>query len=557
MCFTYDQPPADTGADEPWHEDNEPWHDDDGDGYTDQVDCDDGDPGVHPGADELCNGIDDDCDGEVDGAMAAGASDWFRDQDGDGVGASDSVLRRCEAPTGYVADGGDCDEADATVYPGAPEVCDDGRINDCDGDASGARAACELEGDHPLDEVFRRRWTEADGWLGFSVALVGDVDGDGRADVALGDPKKDGSAENDGGVYLFTESYDASWRGVSAEDHLGWALSPAGDSNSDGYADFFMAAPGVNEGEGRIYLVLGAPEHPLDFAGRVSGAGYWNIDSLDGGQDWDQDGVVDLVVAGDDGAFLITAPLDGTVARDTAHFHSPSATRGAFGGDLNGDGLPDLLVGAPEWDWGLGSRSGAACVYTDHDAGTVPLSEAELCIVGEADDIGVGADLSEVGDVDNDGYDDLLISANGFTSATTLGTVAVFSGTRRGVLPISDAVFKVQGKDAASLGDDIVGAGDLDQDGWADIATSSYDWSGDGQSGDVHVWFGPLDGTFTSEAPPLWLRAPVSDHHSCFPALSGGQDTNADGHPDLLIGCYQLYWNSSESRAWLWAPGGI
>ncbi len=108
--------------------------DQDKDGYEVGPDCDDGDPSVHPAAQETCNLIDDDCDGIVDGSQAMGALVWYRDQDGDGVGITVDQAKACDSVEGYTEVSGDCDDEDDTVYPGAPELCGDGVFNDCEGE---------------------------------------------------------------------------------------------------------------------------------------------------------------------------------------------------------------------------------------------------------------------------------------------------------------------------------------------------------------------------------------------------------------------------------------
>ena len=94
-------------------------------------DCDDLDDAVHPGAIEVCNGYDDDCNGVSD-LDATDAPTWYRDADGDGFGTDAYTLAACVAPTGYVAIAGDCDDLDGTRSPGAAPACD-GRDLDCDG----------------------------------------------------------------------------------------------------------------------------------------------------------------------------------------------------------------------------------------------------------------------------------------------------------------------------------------------------------------------------------------------------------------------------------------
>ncbi len=102
-------------------------------GYVaDNTDCNDADAAVYPGADEWCNGQDDDCDGVIDEGDALDALDWYRDLDGDLYGDAAVISRECSPPTGYVTDSTDCDDADRSVYPGATEYCN-GQDDDCDG----------------------------------------------------------------------------------------------------------------------------------------------------------------------------------------------------------------------------------------------------------------------------------------------------------------------------------------------------------------------------------------------------------------------------------------
>jgi len=101
----------------------------DGDGYTvDDGDCDDADANVSPDAVETCNGIDDDCDGDVDEGLLV---TFYADSDGDEYGDADDAQEACEQPNGYVEDDSDCDDTDGMAHPGAEEICDN-IDNDCD-----------------------------------------------------------------------------------------------------------------------------------------------------------------------------------------------------------------------------------------------------------------------------------------------------------------------------------------------------------------------------------------------------------------------------------------
>jgi uncharacterized protein (TIGR03382 family) len=111
------------------------WSDDDADGFAACQDCDDADAAVFPGATETCDGLDDDCDGVVDGPGATDAGTWYADADGDGYTDPALAAVDCEPPAGFAAasDLPDCDDADGTSNPGAEDIPDDGIDQDCDG----------------------------------------------------------------------------------------------------------------------------------------------------------------------------------------------------------------------------------------------------------------------------------------------------------------------------------------------------------------------------------------------------------------------------------------
>ena len=143
--------------------------DGDNDGYTSDVDCDDTDPTIHLGAEERCNDIDDDCDGDID-ENAVDAHIFFPDVDEDGFGNDHQQIAACDPPPGWLAHGGDCDDFNPAVHPDADEYCN-GIDDDCDiqidegavdaspwytdadgdrfGDAKTQLAACE----HPKGQV--------------------------------------------------------------------------------------------------------------------------------------------------------------------------------------------------------------------------------------------------------------------------------------------------------------------------------------------------------------------------------------------------------------------
>lgn len=128
------QDSGETGDSVDTHDSEETGPDDaDGDGYTeDEGDCDDDDRSVHPGAPELCNGEDDDCDGQEDEDATNTIQAW-PDEDGDGFGdAGARPIDTCTVASGYAANDDDCDDANEDVNPDADELCDE-IDNNCDG----------------------------------------------------------------------------------------------------------------------------------------------------------------------------------------------------------------------------------------------------------------------------------------------------------------------------------------------------------------------------------------------------------------------------------------
>ena len=157
---------------------------------SDATDCDDGDEDVNPGETEICNDLDDDCDGHVDDADSSldtsTGSTFYEDSDGDGYGDAASTLEACEEPSGYSDNDADCDDDEATVYEGAEELCD-GLDNDCDGTAdAGSWGADDTCAGESCDDLL-----DQDSSLGDDDYYL-DPDGDGTAELYTCDMTTDG-----------------------------------------------------------------------------------------------------------------------------------------------------------------------------------------------------------------------------------------------------------------------------------------------------------------------------------------------------------------------------
>ena len=138
---------------------------------SDDTDCDDNDATVFPGATEVCNGIDDDCDGQIDEGVQ---TTYYEDTDGDGFGDAGSTTQACSVPSGFVSNDTDCDDNDAAVFPGATEVCN-GIDDDCDGQIDeGMNCTC-ING-HTTNTCLGTSdlWNDATNWSLGSIPTICD-----------------------------------------------------------------------------------------------------------------------------------------------------------------------------------------------------------------------------------------------------------------------------------------------------------------------------------------------------------------------------------------------
>ncbi|MFA6028205.1 MAG: integrin alpha, partial [Patescibacteria group bacterium] len=399
---------------------------------------------------------------------------------------------------------------------------------------------------------------EADGDRA-NVVLLRDINNDGYDDILVGAYGNDLAGTFAGAVYLIygqstpyadtikLSTANAKFTGEAEGDCAGIALSSAGDVNNDGYNDILISAYGNDDGgsvAGADYLIYGK-ETPFagtislaavdaEFTGEVAGDSIsWSVASAG---DVNNDGYDDILIgadSNDDGGALAGAAYiiygqaikySGTISLADADAEFTGEAAGDHAGwsvssvgDLNNDSYDDFLIGANGADSYTGAAYliyGQATLYS----GTISLSDADVKFTGEAPYDDAGYSVSNAGDVNNDGYDDILIGADGvdnYAGAVYLiyGQETLYSST----INLAEANFKFTGEAAFDWAYNASSAGDVNSDGYDDILVGAY---------------GNFEAGYFSGAAYLGYLYIDADHDGLLgpSILSTGTDTNDNDH---------------------------
>ena len=390
----------------------------------------------------------------------------------------------------------------------------------CDNDQTQEGKAYVYHGTSTGLKTYRDWYDEGDqasGRYGNSVATAGDVNGDGCSDLIVGAYYYNNGSISEGFAFVYhgsteSSSYSFDWTGFEG-DNFGVSIASAGDVNADGYSDVIVGANTYNSNAGKAYLFHGTSTglettatwtdystlSPASFgvsvasAGDVNGDGYSDV--IIGAQEYAN------IYAGSGAAFVYHGTSTGlrTVESWMGGGGSSNTDFGksvASAGDVNGDGYTDIIIGSPSFSNGQSSE-GRAVVYHGSSSG-LKTTVAWSVESDQASSL-FGWSVSSAGDVDGDGYSDVIVGAYAYDNGQSdEGMTYVYHGSANGLLTTNDWFFEGD-QIEAFLGWSVSTAGDVDNDGYSDVVVGAHYYdNGYGNEGKAFVFRGSSSGLLTT-----------------------------------------------------------
>ncbi|MBN2562703.1 MAG: FG-GAP repeat protein [Phycisphaerae bacterium] len=444
----------------------------------------------------------------------------------------------------YKYDNGEKDEGRAYVYLGSPAGLADTAVWTAESDQPGDNWSC---------------------WFGWSVATAGDVNGDGYSDVIVGSPYY----ESDpwfGAAFVYHgsasgPSITADWMADCGEEYeydseFGYSVATAGDVNGDGYSDVIIGAPfySTYAYEGRAFVYYGSASGLGDTADWTADGlktdGFFG-DSVSAAGDVNGDGYSDVVIGAPayiwwgsstyvfhGSASGLSEVADWMIESEAGYYNALGASV-STAGDVNGDGYSDVIIAAPGQ-----TDKGRAFLYQGSASGLslTPDWTGE----GEQDDAGFGHSVATAGDVNGDGYADVIFGEPYYDDdETDEGRALVYNGSPAGLCTTASWVMADTNKYQAKFGFSVAAAGDVNGDGYSDVIVgASEDTNGESHEGRAYVYHGSASGLSPDAG---WTAA--GDQSECelgFSVATAG-DVNGDGYSDLIVGAHH-YDNGEEDE---------
>jgi uncharacterized delta-60 repeat protein len=405
-------------------------------------------------------------------------------------------------------------------------------------------------------------WTaesnQADAGFGWSVGTAGDVNGDGYSDVIVGAPGYDNGESNEGRAYVYYGSASGlsttpNWTAEAnlAGASFGYSVGTAGDVNGDGYSDVIVGARYFGSlGEGRAFVYHGSASGLSTMANWSTDVGpyAWFGWSVGTAGDVNGDGYSDVIVgainydipsgSGDfqGGAFVYHGSASGlsTTANWTVHSDVAYAYFGysvGTAGDVNGDGYDDVIVGAKNYSNGE-DYEGTAFVYYGSASGLS--TTADWTAESNQASAYFGCSVGTAGDVNGDGYDDVIVGAEFYNIK---GRAFVYYGSASGLSTTADWIAETDRN--GNFGHSVSTAGDVNGDGYSDVIIGAFKYAnGQSQEGAAFIYYGSASGLSTTAD---WIGEvnQAGAEFGCSVGTAG--DVNGDGASDIIIGAHKYH----------------
>ncbi|MFM9995669.1 MAG: FG-GAP-like repeat-containing protein [Phycisphaerales bacterium] len=414
---------------------------------------------------------------------------------------------------------------------------------------------------------------KADGQFGRAIAGLTDVTGDGRGEIIVGARREGPGTSRMGRAYIFNGATGAIYRVLTSphpesDGQFGASVAGIADVNGDGCGDVIVGAPDEDPGNapedaGRAYIISGRTGAVLSILAAPSQEFEGEFgDAVAGVPDVNGDGRPDVAVGArsmdpgtateNSGRVYLYSGATGAYLRA---LYTPTATlNGNFGdslagvADLNGDGRGDVIVGAPSESWQV-ANSGLVHLYSGATGVRIRSIPSPRREIGGR----FGESVAAVPDVNQDGRADIVVGApheDPGSSPQDAGRAYVFSGVTGALLWI---LYPPAADSADDFGDAVAGLPDLNGDGRGDIAVGAHDadpGTAPSNSGRVHVYSGATGKRlFTLVSPHQ------ADDGRFGSAVAAVPDTNGNGFGDIAVGAEGEGGSPAESgRAYLFHP---